>query len=655
MAPKRPSPLDEPPAASSSDEEVASSEEEVDGEEEEESGSGSESESEEPEPPKAAPTPVAAKKPDSATVNSKPQSSSSGSESESESDSELDKDRVVKPIVSKPMEETPKTKKPRSKASAITTPAARAGLKRPSESDPKDSKRPKKKVTDPDQEREHAGEEKKAGGDDSKKLFQRIWSDDDEITILKGMIDYSTKKGADPYSDMGAFHDFIKKSLKADVNKTQLQDKIRRIKKKYETNVAKGKKYNPVKPHEQKLFDLSKKVWGSGEGSIGLSGLSEQSKSNGKARTNQKGNKTLASLKAELLSSPERPKECEKVEFGLKPSGSESLSEVIGFDKGFRELGLPEGVVKQGLELIGGAKRAELKEKWKKLHVAELELFVKKSELMRDQAKVETPQESGEEIETYAWYRYPSMTKTLREFKLQVIEGEFTNSQIIVMLGENGSGKTTFMRMLVGLSKPDSGVEIPELHVSYKNQKINPKRATKVKDLLLEKIRDSCTHPQFVTDVMKPLQIEQLMDQEITKLSGGELQRVALCVCLGKPADIYLMDEPSAYLDSEQHIVAAKVIKRFVLHTKKTAFVVEHDFIIATYLADKVIVYEGKSSVDCIANSPVFVDWDESLLIFVQSFRGQGIDRYTLATTHSNLKDDVSLKYGGQFKSVYLH
>ncbi|XP_021828310.1 GLABROUS1 enhancer-binding protein-like [Prunus avium] len=390
MAPKRPSPLDEPPAASSSEEEVASSEEEVDGEEEEESGSGSESESEEPEPPKAAPTPVAEKKPppkkpDSATVNSKPQSSSSGSESESESDSELDKDMVVKPIASKPMEETPKTKKPRSKASATTTPAARAGSKRPSESDPKDSKRPKKKIPDPDQEPDHAGEEtKKAGGDDSKKLFQRIWSDDDEIAILKGMIDYSTKKGADPYSDMGAFHDFIKKSLKADVNKTQLQDKIRRLKKKYEMNVAKGKKYNPVKPHEQKVFDLSNKVWGSGEGSIGVGGLSEQSKSNGKARTNQKGNnKTLASLKAEILSSPEPPKECEKVEIG-----SESLSEVIGYDKGFRELGLPEGVVKQGLELIGGAKRAELKEKWKKLHVAELDLFVKRSELMRDQAKV---------------------------------------------------------------------------------------------------------------------------------------------------------------------------------------------------------------------------------------------------------------------------
>lgn len=62
-------------------------------------------------------------------------------------------------------------------------------------------------------------------------------------------------------------------------------------------------------------------------------------------------------------------------------------------------------------------------------------------------------------------------------------------------------------------------------------------------------------------------------------MSGGELQRVALCLCLGKPAEVYLIDEPSAYLDSEQRITASKVIKRFILHAKKTAFVVEHDFI----------------------------------------------------------------------------
>ncbi|XP_024399618.1 ABC transporter E family member 2 [Physcomitrium patens] len=220
----------------------------------------------------------------------------------------------------------------------------------------------------------------------------------------------------------------------------------------------------------------------------------------------------------------------------------------------------------------------------------------------------ETPQESAEEIRTYARYKYPQMSKTQGGFKLMVKEGEFTDSQIIVMLGENGTGKTTFIRMLAGLLKPDeatdSDVEVPEFNVSYKPQKISPKFTSTVRHLLHQKIRDSYMHPQFNTDVMKPLQIEALMDQEVVHLSGGELQRVALCLCLGKPADIYLIDEPSAYLDSEQRIVAAKVIKRFILHAKKTAFVVEHDFIMATYLADRVIVYEGQPSIDCIANTP---------------------------------------------------
>ncbi|KAL1532286.1 ABC transporter E member 2 [Salvia divinorum] len=221
---------------------------------------------------------------------------------------------------------------------------------------------------------------------------------------------------------------------------------------------------------------------------------------------------------------------------------------------------------------------------------------------------VETPQESAEEIEMHARYKYPTMTKTRGSFKLKAVEGEFTDSQIIVMLGENGTGKTTFIRMLAGLLKPDSvegsDVEIPTFNFSYKPQQISPKFKDSVQELLHKEIRDAYMHPQFVSDVMKPLLIEQLMDQKVLNLSGGELQRVAITLCLGKPADVYLIDEPSAHLDSEQRIVASKVIKRFILHAKKTAFVVEHDFIMATYLADRVIVYEGSPSVDCVANSP---------------------------------------------------
>lgn len=122
---------------------------------------------------------------------------------------------------------------------------------------------------------------------------------------------------------------------------------------------------------------------------------------------------------------------------------------------------------------------------------------------------------------------------------------------------------------------------------SYKPQKISPKFQGSVRQLLHKKIRDAYVHPQFVTDVMKPMSMESIIDNEVQNLSGGELQRVAIVLCLGAPADIYLIDEPLAYLDSEQRIAASKVIKRFIMHAKKTAFVVEHDFIMATYLADR--------------------------------------------------------------------
>lgn len=209
-----------------------------------------------------------------------------------------------------------------------------------------------------------------------------------------------------------------------------------------------------------------------------------------------------------------------------------------------------------------------------------------------------------EEIKRLRRYGYPDMYKKLKSFELNVKQGQFTDSEIIVMLGENGTGKTTFIRMMAGLLKPDNDADVPPLNVSYKPQKISPKSKGTVRMLLHNKIRDAYVHPQFISDVVKPLQIERIFDQEVQNLSGGELQRVALTLCLGKPADVYLIDEPSAYLDSEQRLHAAKVIKRFILHAKKTGFVVEHDFIMGTYLADRVIVFEGVPSINTIANTP---------------------------------------------------
>lgn len=201
-------------------------------------------------------------------------------------------------------------------------------------------------------------------------------------------------------------------------------------------------------------------------------------------------------------------------------------------------------------------------------------------------------------------YQYPSMTKIFDKFRLDIEAGDFSSSEIIVLLGENGTGKSTLIKILAGLMKSDTDVELPQLIVSYKPQLVIPKFQGTVKELLQTRIPTMLGHPQFITDIIKPLHIEEMYEYNVSHLSGGEIQRIALTLVLGKPADIYLIDEPSAYLDSEQRVIAAKAIERFILHSGKTAFVVEHDLMMATYLADRVIVYEGEPGIKCKASSP---------------------------------------------------
>ena len=142
--------------------------------------------------------------------------------------------------------------------------------------------------------------------------------------------------------------------------------------------------------------------------------------------------------------------------------------------------------------------------------------------------------ETAEEIlvDKTRHYSYPSMTKTLGDFKLTVEAGSFTDSEIIVMLGENGTGKTTFVRLLAG-DTPDEETDKQSLAVSLKPQTISPKFPGTVRMLLLKQIKQAFMHPQFQTDVLKPMSLEAIMDQDVKTLSGGELQRVAIVLALG--------------------------------------------------------------------------------------------------------------------------
>ena len=229
------------------------------------------------------------------------------------------------------------------------------------------------------------------------------------------------------------------------------------------------------------------------------------------------------------------------------------------------------------------------------------ELNFRQNEITEDKEEIKLEEEDASKKVVRC---YPKMKKVISTFTLDIDEGAYTSSQIIVLLGENGTGKTTFVRILAGFDK-EIGVELPAMKVSYKPQTITPKFEGTVRDLLNARLNGIWeSNILFKQHVFDPMMVAGLFNFEVKNLSGGEMQRVGLVVALGRPADVYLIDEPSAYLDVEQRIITAKAIKKFILLMYKTAFIVEHDFIMATYMADKVIVYEGNPGKDCKANAP---------------------------------------------------
>jgi len=96
-----------------------------------------------------------------------------------------------------------------------------------------------------------------------------------------------------------------------------------------------------------------------------------------------------------------------------------------------------------------------------------------------------------------------------------------------------------------------------------------------------------------------------LMEKKLTELSGGELQRVALCLALSQKADIYLFDEPTAFLDIEQRFEFAALLRKTISESEKAAFVVDHDVVFIDAIANRLVVFDGKSSVRGHASAPM--------------------------------------------------
>ena len=190
---------------------------------------------------------------------------------------------------------------------------------------------------------------------------------------------------------------------------------------------------------------------------------------------------------------------------------------------------------------------------------------------------------------------YPAMKKRFPGFRLEVDAGDVRENEVIGILGANGIGKSTFVKMLAGLESPDEDRELGHRKkISYKPQYLKSDYDGTCRDLL-KKTRglDAAT----LAELRDKLDIAELEDKEVRHLSGGELQRLAIALAISTPADLYLFDEPSAFLDVEQRLNAAALLKKAVKDAGKNAFVIDHDVVFIDGVSDRLVVFEGQPSV----------------------------------------------------------
>ena len=190
--------------------------------------------------------------------------------------------------------------------------------------------------------------------------------------------------------------------------------------------------------------------------------------------------------------------------------------------------------------------------------------------------------------------KWVDMEKKMGDFQLTTGQGEVRSAEVIGVVGPNASGKTTMVKMIAGELEPDQGWCTMEAEVSYKPQHVSTDFQGSVQLWLDVEIGTKWRSGEFHTQVIRPLQIDKMLDLEASRLSGGELQAISIAICLGKDADLYLLDEPSAHLDANARMEAAKAIKRTMESNEKAAMVIDHDIYFVDIVSDSLLVFEGE-------------------------------------------------------------
>ncbi|MGC2288866.1 MAG: ribosome biogenesis/translation initiation ATPase RLI [Thermoplasmata archaeon] len=188
--------------------------------------------------------------------------------------------------------------------------------------------------------------------------------------------------------------------------------------------------------------------------------------------------------------------------------------------------------------------------------------------------------------------QFGPMEKEYPAFHVRVGGGTLPKGETLGIVGPNATGKTTFVKMLAGVEIPTSGTPPSGVTVSYKPQYLKATQAASLR----ERLGALGSDPQFDVgalekELIPALRLDSVMDVALPDLSGGELQRAAVALTLARRATLYLLDEPSAYLDSDERMNMARLIRRRVEHDSATALVVDHDVYFLDLACDGLMVF----------------------------------------------------------------
>jgi ATP-binding cassette subfamily E protein 1 len=220
-----------------------------------------------------------------------------------------------------------------------------------------------------------------------------------------------------------------------------------------------------------------------------------------------------------------------------------------------------------------------------------------------------------DELEKKVFHRYGVNSFKLYGFPV------LSKGAVTGILGENGIGKSTVLKIISGLVKPNLGRVGEEVGASEILSFLRGSVSFNlVEDIFKGKVR--CIYkPQYLDDipriigdrsvretlekvdekevlkeVVEKLGLNSILDNRVSTLSGGELQRLAVAAAFMKKGDVYLFDEPSSFLDVNQRLKVAELITS-LKEDGRIVVVVEHDLTLLDYLADYLVIIYGQPSV----------------------------------------------------------